>query len=91
MTTIWIIGLAAALAGFVFLSKMWRNEPQKAKKGEKAEIIRQLLALSDLESGKSPTATPQRSPTLDPSQGREPGKIHPKRSAKISQPIRLNK
>ena len=48
MISILVIGLLIALAAYFILAKMWGDEP-KAKKQEKAEIIRQLLALSERE------------------------------------------
>lgn len=48
MVSILVIGLLIALAAYFILAKTWGDEP-KAKKQEKAEIIRQLLALSERE------------------------------------------
>ena len=63
MTSILLIGLAIALALYLLLARTWlnsRDEPKKAKKQEKAEIMRQLLALSDREDNIS-AAAPLRS------------------------------
>jgi hypothetical protein len=48
MISILVIGLLVALAAYFILPKTWGDKP-KAKKQEKAEIIRQLLALSERE------------------------------------------
>jgi hypothetical protein len=48
MISLLVIGLLIALVAYFMLAKTWGNEP-KAKKQEKAEIIRQLLALSERE------------------------------------------
>ena len=64
MTSILLTGLAIALALYVLLTKTRlnsRDQPQKAKKQEKAEIMRQLLALSDREDNISAAAPPLRS------------------------------
>jgi hypothetical protein len=64
MTSILLIGLAIALALYLLLARTWlnsRDEPKKAKKQEKAEIMRQLLALSDREDNLSAAAPPLRS------------------------------
>jgi hypothetical protein len=56
MTSILLISLAIALVLYVVLAKTWGDDPKKAKKQEKGEIIRRLLALSELENSISPTA-----------------------------------
>ena len=69
MTTILLIGLAIALALYLVLPKMWRNEPPKAKKQEKAEIMRQLLALSDRENlllANAPHGSPSTNRSMQP-------------------------
>jgi hypothetical protein len=48
MISILVIGLLVALVAYFILAKTWGDKP-KAKKQEKAEIIRQLLALSERE------------------------------------------
>jgi hypothetical protein len=50
MTTILCIGVVTSLVGFAIVLKTWASEPKKAKKGEKAAIVKQLLALSELEN-----------------------------------------
>jgi hypothetical protein len=49
MISIVLIGVGTALAVFAIMAKTYLGEPHKAEKRERAEIIRQLLALSDLE------------------------------------------
>jgi hypothetical protein len=56
MTSIIIIGVVIALAAIVFAAMKWGPKPKKAKRGEKAEIMKQLLALSDLENSMAATA-----------------------------------
>jgi hypothetical protein len=43
-------GLVIVLAAYFMLAKTWGDGPKKAKKQERAEIMRQLLALSDCEN-----------------------------------------
>jgi hypothetical protein len=49
MITVVIIGAVAAVAMFAILLKLSPSEPKKAEKLEKGDIIKQLLALSELE------------------------------------------
>ena len=58
MIGILAIGLLIALTAYFMLVKTWRDEPKKAKKQEKSEIIRQLLALSEQENRLSATSPP---------------------------------
>jgi hypothetical protein len=75
MTSILLIGLAIALALYLVLPKIWRNEPPKAKRQEKAEIMKQLLALSDRENlflaNASHPAAPSTVPRMQPDQPRK--------------------
>ena len=47
MIGILFIGLLIALAAYFMFVKAWGDEPKKARKQERSEIIRQLLALSE--------------------------------------------
>jgi hypothetical protein len=83
MTTILLISLAIALALYLVLPKIWRNQPPKARRQEKADIMKQLLALSDRENlllaNASHSAAPSTSPRTQPSKSR-------KKPAPIRQP-----
>jgi len=62
MVTIVIIGTVTALAMFAILMKLFAGDPPEAEKLQKGDIIKQLLALSELESRtgqKSPPARPR--------------------------------
>ncbi|HYL94872.1 MAG TPA: hypothetical protein VET69_03620, partial [Terriglobales bacterium] len=50
MLIIVLIGAVAAAAMFVILLKLSPTEPKKAEKMKRGDIIKQLLALSELES-----------------------------------------
>ena len=63
MIGILFIGLVIALAAYIMLAKTWGDDSKKAKKQERAEIIRQLLALSDRENSISAASPPVRSRT----------------------------
>jgi hypothetical protein len=76
MIGILFISLAIALAAYFMLAKTWGDDSRKAKKQERAEIIRQLLALSDRENSTSATPLPVRSQTPLTNQGMPPGKLH---------------
>jgi hypothetical protein len=58
MISIVFIGVVTALAVFAILARMSAVKPKKAEKWEKAEIIKQLLALSDGEDSISASASP---------------------------------
>jgi hypothetical protein len=82
MTSILLIGLAIALALYLLLAKTWlnlRGEPKKARKQEKAEIMRQLLALSDRENNISAAAPPLRPATPRTSKRSQPDKLRTSR------------
>jgi len=83
MTTILLISLAIALALYLVLPKIRRNEPPKAKRQEKADIMRQLLALSDRENLLLANASRPGTPSTNP---RMPsGKLR-KKPAAVRQP-----
>ncbi|HKW25000.1 MAG TPA: hypothetical protein VJN48_04405 [Terriglobales bacterium] len=60
MITIVLIGAVAAAAMFAILLKLSPSGPKKAEKLEKGDILKQLLALSELESraAKAKTVVP---------------------------------
>lgn len=58
MTSTLIICVATVLVVFAILAKNWAGEPKKAKKSEKGEILKQLLALSEGENSASAIASP---------------------------------
>ena len=91
MTNLLLIGLVVALVVYITFVKSWRPEPQKAKKQERAEIMRQLLALSEREQGIPTTAPSLRSRTPARAQGTSRSKIPHKPAGKVSQPIRSGK
>jgi hypothetical protein len=71
MTSILLIGLLIALATLFMLAKSWKGKPVKAKRQEKSEVLRQLLALSEQEESISSNAQPS-------------GKLQGSRSAFVS-------
>ncbi len=58
MIGILFIGLLIALAAYFMLVKAWGDKHRKAKRQEKSEVIRQLLALSEQEDCISATPPP---------------------------------
>ena len=64
MVTIIIIGAVTALAMFAILMKFCAGEPKSTEKLDKGDIIKQLLALSELESrtAKAKTDVPRAKP-----------------------------
>jgi hypothetical protein len=83
MTTTLLISLAIALALYLVLPKMWRNQSPKAKRQEKAEIMKQLLDLSDRENLLLANASHPAAPSTFPCM--QPGKPR-KKPAAIRQP-----
>jgi hypothetical protein len=88
MIGIFCIGVVTALAVVAILVKKCAAGPKKAEKWEKAEIMKQLLALAERENGTS-AAAPSRSRT-PPSQRMRPGGLPRKPAGKASQPIGSN-
>jgi len=78
MTGILFIGVVTALAGFAILAKACAGKRKRAEKSEKAEIIRQLLVLSERENSISATPRVQFRGSLS-DQGMRPGKFQQKR------------
>jgi len=58
MIAVLFIGLLIALAAYLRLAKTGGDDSTKAKRQEKSEIIRQLLALSEQENHISATPPP---------------------------------
>jgi len=50
MTTIVLVGVAIALVLFAIIVKARAGKPKRLEKGEKAQIVKQLLALSEHEN-----------------------------------------
>ncbi len=87
ITILWIAVVAALSLGVVLVRK-YAAKPKKAQKWEKAQIMKQLLAMSENETGASAVA-PGRSRTSAKT-GKQPVKFTPK-AARSSQPIRSSK
>jgi len=49
MTTIVLVGVASFLVMFAIVVKVRAGKPKRLDKGEKAQIVKQLLALSERE------------------------------------------
>src|SRR5690348_3306716 len=60
MITVIVIGAVTALAMFAILAKMFAGEPAGTEKLQKGDIIKQLLALSELEGGAAKSPSPVR-------------------------------
>jgi hypothetical protein len=82
------IGVAVALVAFVILARFVAGKPKKAQKWEKAEIMKQLLQLSEREDNGAQAAPPVRvrTPLRTPDARRS--KSVQKSPLKVSQPIR---
>jgi hypothetical protein len=91
MISILFIGVVTALAVFTILAKACATGPKRPEKREKAEIVKQLLALSECENSISAAVPPVRSLSPLSDRGMRPGKFHHKPTGKTSQPIRSNK
>ena len=89
MISILFIGVVTALAVFV-LAKACARGPKRAEKWDKAEIIKQLLVLSERENGISATAPPVRFRTPLSDQAIRPSKAYQKPTGRTSQPVRSN-
>ncbi len=88
MISILWIAIVTALAVGVVLARKYVPRPKKAQKWEKAQIMKQLLAMSEKESG-APTVAPARSRT-SAKPGKRPVKFTPK-PARSSQQIHSSK
>ncbi len=89
MISILGIGIVTALALVAILARKYATKPKKAQKWEKAQIMKQLLALSEHEAGASAVA-PSRSRTPPAKPALRPAKF-PVKPTRTSQPIRSSK
>ena len=89
MTSMVLIGVATALVICVIIAKVV-GAPEKASKAERAEIMKQLLALSEGEARSSGAARSVAPRTLT-KQGTRPGNAPRRTPPKISQPMRASK
>lgn len=85
MTSILCVGVVIALAGFVIVLKTCTGRPKKAQKWEKADIMKQLLALSERESSIVASA-PARAQTPRAIPGTRPGKFPRQPASRVSHP-----
>ncbi len=88
MISILWIAVVSALAVGIVLARKYVPKPKKAQKWEKAQIMKQLLAMSDNETGAS-TVVPAR-PRTSAKPGLRPVKFTPK-AARTSQQIHSSK
>jgi hypothetical protein len=95
MINIPLIGLAAALLVCVILARVFTGKSEKAGKSQKAEIMKQLLALSESENKIAKTASSPRKPLSQPmrhaNQAPRPRTSPGKTPTKLPQPLRSNK
>jgi hypothetical protein len=91
MISIPLIGIATALLICATMAKVFADQPKKANKSQKGEIIKQILALSEHENRISATASSVRLPAPLSNQGRRQSNVPRKTATKISQPIRSSK
>jgi hypothetical protein len=89
MTSTVLIGIATALVICAIIAKV-AVAPEKASKAERADIMKQLLALSEGEAKVPGKASSVGSRPL-PKQATRPATGPRKTPAKISQPIAANK
>lgn len=86
MVSMLVIGVATAVLICAITAKVLLDAPEKANKSEKAEIMKQLLTLSDSENKISGTAPAARLRPLS-KQGTSPGGTR-KTIPRISQTLR---
>ena len=86
-----LIAVATALVLGAIIARIFARGPQKAEKTQKAEILKQLLAISERETRVSATPSSARLRAPSPVQGRLPGNAQRKTTTKISRPIRSKK
>ena len=87
MMSILLIGVASALLICAITAIIIGREPKKANKAQKAEIMKELLALSDCEHRISSAASDPRMGSL-PKPSTRAGNGPRKATARISPPLR---
>jgi hypothetical protein len=85
MTSLLLVGVASTLAVFAIMVKARAGKRKKVEKGEKAEIVKRLLALSEREN--MAITPPVRSRVQPSAQRTRTGKIHQKPTGMTSRPI----
>jgi len=82
------IGIALAMLAIAVFARVPKSKPKRAERWEKAEIMRQLLALSELENGGRATASSVRFRAPASKLGIRPSHANLKTTAKSTLPIR---
>jgi hypothetical protein len=78
MTTIVLVGVAIALVLFAIIVKARAGRPKRLEKGEKAQIVKRLLALSERENmANGISCEPSASQTPAPRRRAEAGRTLP--------------
>ena len=84
-----VIALSVAALGIlVLVAKLFAGKPERAEKWEKAEIMKQLLALSEQEEGRrvaAPAAAKARSSAARPVM--RPAQANVKMTSKVGAPV----
>jgi hypothetical protein len=88
MINIPILGVASALVVCAIVARMFAPGNQKAEKSQKADIIKQLLELSERENRLSGAASSARRRAPLSNERTRPGNAPRKATPKISQPVR---
>lgn len=83
-----VIALAVLAIVLLVLAKLCPGKRQRPEKWEKAEIMKQLLALSERENNMAVTAPSVRLHAPAPRQGMRPSNAQLKTTAKTTLPIR---
>jgi hypothetical protein len=89
MIGILCIGVVTALAVIAIVAKTFTGKPTKAQKWEKADIMKQLLALSEGENGTA-AIKPAQSPTPHTSVGTQVAKLPRKARRRASRQVHSN-
>ena len=91
MISVPLIVVATALIACAIVAKVFADEPEKPGKSQKAEIIKQLLVLSERENKIPAAASSVRLRAPLSNQGIRPSNGPRRTTTKTSQPIRSNK
>jgi hypothetical protein len=90
MISLPLVAVGTALVVLLIVAKLCAGKPKRAEKSEKAQIMKQLLALSEREHNAAVSARPGYRASLS-NQGMRSANAHRKTTDKRSRPIRSSR
>jgi hypothetical protein len=87
-TSVWILLAGVAIGALALVGMLVRKPKSRPEPWEKAEIMKQLLAMSELEANAAKAKVPARSRASASKQPKRPAPVYLKTPVKAAQPVR---